>query len=174
MLALGLSGVSVYFSVLVVRGGFRLWLAHALQAEAVLTWPPRPQALVRWLSALGLLAAVLAVVAAMRQRPFVHVYAQAITALYFVVVAPLSSRVPQGLYRRGIWTETGFLGYGRVARLAFREGPGITLFLVPRGPVSVAHRLEVPPGEYGAVRRLLEDQARAGALKVEPGLLGLG
>ncbi len=173
MLALGLAGVSVYFSVLVVRGGFQLWLAHTLQPEAVLTWPPRPQPYLRWLSALGLLAAVLAVVAAMRQRPLFHVYAQAITALYFMVVAPLASRVPRGLYRSGIWTETGYMGYGRVARMAFRERPGITLILVARGRLSAAHRLEVPPGEYGAVRRLLEDQARAGALKQEPSLLGL-
>jgi hypothetical protein len=173
MLALGLLGVSVYFSVLVVRSSFRLWFARRLRPTALLTWRPRPPLQLRWLMALGLLAAALAVVTAIRERPLFHVYAQAVTALYFVVVAPLASRVPRGLYGGGIWTETGFLGYRRIGRLAFREQGGITLILVPRGHPSGAHRLEVPPGEYGAVRRLLEDQARAGVLKVEQGLLGL-
>jgi hypothetical protein len=34
-------------------------------------------------------------------------------------------------------------------------------------------KLPVPGAEYGTVRKLLEEKTRAGALRLEPGLLGI-
>jgi len=55
---------------------------------------------------------------------------------------------------------------------AFRETPDIVLILLPRRGTR-SFRLPVPPAEYGAVRKLLAEKARAGALSLEPAILGL-
>jgi len=57
--------------------------------------------------------------------------------------------------------------------MAFRETPEIVLLLIPRGRPARTRQMWVPPGEYGAVRKLLEDKLRAGALNVDAGILGL-
>ena len=80
-------------------------------------------------------------------------------ALYFVVMVPLARRIQLGLYRDGVWADSGFLPYAEIARMAFREGEEIVLVLLPRGS-RAAFRLPVPPGEYGAVRRFLQDKIR--------------
>ena len=61
---------------------------------------------------------------------------------------------------------------GNIARIAFRETPEIVLILLPRGR-SGSFRLPVPPAEYGAVRRVLEDKIRARVVNIEAGILGL-
>ena len=52
------------------------------------------------------------------------------------------------------------------------ERPEIVLVLVPRRG-SGALRLPVPPDEYGAVRRVLEDKIRERAVNMEQAILGL-
>ena len=39
--------------------------------------------------------------------------------------------------------------------------------------ISIDAKLPVPAGEYGAVRKLLEEKARAGVLRLDPAILGL-
>jgi hypothetical protein len=56
--------------------------------------------------------------------------------------------------------------------MAFRESPVIELILLPRGG-SGSFRLPVPPDEYGAVRKLLEEKIREHVVNVETGILGL-
>ena len=46
------------------------------------------------------------------------------------------------------------------------------LLLVPRGR-SRSVRLPVPPEEYGAVRKVLEEKRREGLVHVDEGILGL-
>jgi hypothetical protein len=71
-----------------------------------------------------------------------------------------------------VWADAGFLRYERIARIAFREAPEIVLVLVPRGG-SGPFRLPVPTSEYGAVRKILEEKIRDGAVTVEKAILGL-
>jgi hypothetical protein len=173
VLGLGLLGVSLYFTVMVARAAQRLWLFHRLRPTALLTWRPRRPGYLSYLLALGFVAAGLAVVTAARQRPLFHVYSQAVMAVYFVLIVPLMCRLPRGLFRDGIWTENGFLEYERIRRMAFLESPEIVLILVPRGRLGLARKLEVPAGEYGAVRKVLEEKARARVLNVDQGILRL-
>jgi hypothetical protein len=105
-------------------------------------------------------------------RPFHHVFSQAVMALYFMLIVPLSTRIQIGFYRDGVWADAGFLPYARIGRLAFRETPDIVLYLMPRG-ASRPLRLPVPAAEYGAVRKVLEEKKRQGLLQTQERILGL-
>ena len=172
LISLGLVGMGVYFLVQLVRGlaGYGRFLAVRDTAE--LTWPtPRPAQL-RYLTVLGVLGAVLAVVHAWLHRPIHHVVAFGLMTVYFLGLVPLARRIRLGLYRDGVWAHRGFLRWSDVGRIAFVEAPQIVLLLRPhRGGASF--KLPVPAGDYGAVRRLIEDKARAGVLRLDPAILGL-
>lgn len=164
-------GIGAYFTLLVAFGALRYLEFRRLRPTALLTWRARPGAQLPLLLSLGVLAAGIAVLNASMRRPLHHVWGQGVMAVYFIVTVPLLARIPLGLYRDGIWAESGFLPYLRIARLAFREGPEIVLMLLPRRGRSA--RLPIPPAEYGAVRKLLQEKAREGVLNVDAAILGL-
>jgi hypothetical protein len=172
ILGVGLVGLGVYFSVLLVRGGVLYARYLRLLPTAVVTWlPPRPR-FAALLTALGALAAAVTLLNARLGRPLHHVYGQAAMTVYFLGMGPLLSRVRRGVYRDGIFADRGFVLWGRISRLAFIEAGGIALVMVLRGTPFVS-RLAVPPGEYGAVRKAVEERIRRGELCVDPALLGL-
>ena len=70
-----------------------------------------------------------------------------------------------------MWAEAGFLPWERIARMSFRESPEIVLVLQPRGGAG-SFRLPVPPGEYGAAVKVIEEKVRARVVNTE-GVLGL-
>jgi hypothetical protein len=171
ILTLVLGGVAIHFSILTVRGVSIYLKFLKVRPTALLTWPVRP----RWnvqLLALGVVAAGVAVLNGYAHRPIHQIYSQGIMAAYFILMVPLLTRIHPGLYQDGVWAERGFLPYGKIGRMAFREFPEIVLVLVPRGGRG-SFRLPVPPAEYGAVRKVLEDKIRAKVLNVDAGILGL-
>jgi hypothetical protein len=172
VITLALAGVAVYFSALILRGLARWVRFRRVRQTALVTWPsPRP-AYYTPLLLLGGLAAASAVVNSFLPHTFHKIYSQLSIALYFMGILPLMARIPMGFYGDGIWSEGGFLPYDRIRRLAFHEGPDVVLLLLPWGGGG-AFRLPVPPGEYGAVRRILGDKIRSHDLKLEGGILGL-
>lgn len=173
LLTVGLLGLSVYFSVLLIRGFAGYLRFRKVRPTAVLTWPGRPPAHFGFLLGLGVTAALLAILNGVLERPFHHVYSQAVMALYFILMVPLSTRIHLGLYQDGIWADSGFLRYRDIERMAFFEVPEIVLVLLPRRG-SVSFRLPVPPAEYGAVRKVLEEKRRARVMNLRDGILGLG
>jgi len=165
-----LVGVGVYFSVLLARGVAGYLLFRRVRETALLTWPRGSSpyfALV-----LGVVSLGVALLNTRLDRPFLHLYGQYATAAYFILMVPLSARIRLGLYRDGVWADTGFLPYARIGRMAFREQPEIVLLLVPKGR-DRSLRLPVPKDEYGAVRKVLEEKIRERAVNVEAGILGL-
>ena len=170
MLTVVLVGIGLYFSVLLARGlaGYVRFLR--MRRSAVLTWRARRS--FHFALALGAVSLAVAIVNTSLDRPFLHLYGQYATAAYFILMVPLSARIQLGLYRDGVWSDTGFLPYARIGRMAFREGPEIVLLLLQRGAAR-AFRLVVPPEEYGAVRKLLEEKVRERVVNVETGILGL-
>jgi hypothetical protein len=93
-------------------------------------------------------------------------------AVYFLGLVPLARGIRLGLYRDGVWAHRGFLRWGDVSRIAFVETPQVVLLLQPRrgGP---SFKLPVPGPEYGTVRKILDEKARAGVLQLDPAILGL-
>jgi hypothetical protein len=172
IVTLALAGVAGYFSVLIVRGISGYVRFRRLRSTALVTWPgPRPPHF-PLLVLMGVINAVLAVLDGFMHHPLHKMYGPISIALYFIGVLPLVARIPMGFYGEGIWSERGFLPYNRIRRLAFRERPELVLLLVPRGSGN-ALRLQVPPAEYGAVRRVLGDKIRSHALNFEEPILGL-
>ncbi|HEY7409700.1 MAG TPA: hypothetical protein VII13_03100 [Vicinamibacteria bacterium] len=165
-------GLAAYFTVMVARTMHGYLLFRRLRPSAVLTWRVRRPAQLTFLLALGVVAALVALLNAYMRRPLHHVYSQAIMAAYFIVMVPLTFRIQRGLYADGVWAEGGYLPYARIGRMAFVETPEIVLLLVPRGRAG-PFRLRVPPAEYGAVRKLLEEKIRSRAVQMEEAILGL-
>jgi hypothetical protein len=170
-LTLILLGLGIYFSILVAFALSRYLLFRRLRPTALLTWPGRSRHL-PLLVALGILSLGVAVLNGSLRRPFHHVYSQGVMAAYFILMVPLLSRIHLGLYEDGVWADPGFLPYGKIGRMAFVETPEIVLVMLPRGG-SRTFRLLVPPGEYGAVRKVLEEKIRNHVLKMEEAILGL-
>ena len=172
MLSIVLGGLGLYFSVLNGRGLLRYAQFRRVRRTAVLTWPlPHPRHFALQL-VLGVVSGAVAVLNGSMDRPIHHVFSQAVMALYFILVVPLLTRIDVGLYRDGVWADAGFLPYAEIGRMAFRETPDIVLFLIPRGR-SRPLRLPVPAGEYGAVRKLLEEKKREGVVNTQERILGL-
>ena len=171
-LSVVLIGLGLYFLVLLIRGLRGYLLFRKVRPTALLTWPVPRSGQFPFLLALGVVATAVTALNAYLERPLHHVVSQALMAAYFILMVPLSARIRLGLYRDGIWADTGFLPYARIGRMAFREGPEIVLILLQRGAAR-AFRLPVPPGEYGAVRKVLEEKIRERVVNVEAGILGL-
>jgi len=171
-LSIVLVGLGVYFSVLLFRGLRGYLLFRRVRPTALLTWPVPPSGQLPFLLALGVVATGVTALNSYLNRPLHHVLSQALMAAYFVLMVPLCQRIRLGFYRDGVWADSGFLPYANIGRLAFRESPEIVLILLPRGR-SGSFRLPVPPEEYGAVRKVLEEKIRARVVNVEAGILGL-
>jgi hypothetical protein len=172
IVGLGLLALGLYFAVQLARGLIGYLRYRRVAPTAVVTWPaPRPAQL-PLLFALGVLGAATAVVNAWAQRPIPHVIGLALMAVYFLGLVPLARRIRLGVYAAGVWAHRGFLRWEDVARIAFVEGPPVVLLLQPRrgGP---SYKLPVPGEEYGTVRKVLEEKARAGVLHLEPVILGI-
>ncbi len=172
LIGLGLIGLGLYFFVQLARGlaGYRRFVR--VRPTAVLTWPaPRPAQL-PWLLLMGVIGALTAAVNAWRHRPIHHVIGLALMAAYFLVLVPLARRIRLGLYRDGVWAHRGFLRWQDVSRIAFVEQPQVVLLLQSRRD-GASFKLPVPSEEYGAVRKVIEEKARAGVLRLDPAILGL-
>jgi hypothetical protein len=172
VISLGLIVLGVYFSVQLVRGLAGYLRFRQLWPTALLTWPaPRP-ALLPWHYAMGAAGAITAGLNAWTGRPAHHVVGLALMAVYFLGLVPLARRIRLGLYRDGVWAHRGFLRWTEVSRIAFVELPQIVLLLQPRAG-GASFKLPVPPEDYGAVRKVMEEKARAGELQLDPAILGL-
>jgi hypothetical protein len=171
VLTLSLVGVAVYFAVLILRDLVRYARFRRVRRTALVTWRnPLPMAF--WL--LLMLGAINLPVAAVTllSHPWPEVVSPLAIALYFLGILPLLARIPMGFYGEGIWAEGGFVPYNRIRRLAFSEGPELVLLLLPWGRGG-AFRLQVPPAEYGAVRKVLGEKIRSQVMNLEGGILGL-
>jgi hypothetical protein len=172
IIGLGLVGLGVYFFVQLVRGFAGYLRFRSVRPTALLTWPaPRPAQL-PWLLAMGVAGAITAAINAGLHRPAHHVAGLVLMAVYFLGLVPLARRIRLGLYRDGVWAHRGFLRWSEVARIAYVEGSPIVLLLQPRRG-GASFKLPVPGEDYGAVRKVIEEKARTGVLRLEPAILGL-
>ena len=172
VLTVGLLALGVYFGIFLVRGLVLYLRFRRLRPTALVTWSaPRPPHF-RALVALGIVSALVAALNSFMGRPVHHVVPQGLMSLYFILMVPVLTGIPLGLYRDGVWAEAGFLSWGEIGRMTFRETPEIVLILLPRSG-SRSFRLPVPKAEYSVVRKTLEEKVRAHVLNLERGMLGL-
>jgi hypothetical protein len=172
LVSLGLLGLGLYFGVQLGRGLAGYLRYRRIAPTALVSWPAPAPAQLPWLLLLGTLGAATAAFNAWMHRPLHHVAGLALMAVYFLGLVPLARRIRLGLYRDGVWAHRGFLPWREVARIAFVETPEIVLLLTPRQRTA-PFKLPVPAAEYGTVRKILEEKTRAGALHLEPAILGI-
>ncbi len=109
------------------------------------------------------------------RRPLLATLAQALMALYYTVVFPLTLRIQRGFYRTGIWLDRGFVPYKAVRRLNWRETPEILLMVdSDHSWLGEGHQsLKVPGERFGEARRILASHIEDQTLSVETHILGL-
>lgn len=174
VITVALGALAVYFTVMVVLALVRWVSFRRVRHTALYTWRAPVSLVQRLLPLLGMASAAAAILNGALGRPLHHVYSQVIMAFYFIAMVPLLERIPIGIYRDGVLAERGFVPWGQVARLSFRETPEIVLLLLRRGRTRAPLRLPVPASEYGAVRRVLLEKIRERAVDVDAPILGLG
>ena len=105
--------------------------------------------------------AVLAIVIfyklAVLRLPPTAVFGETMMLVYYVYAMPLGLKIRRGLYADGIWTDGGYIPYGNIGGLTWREGANPTLVILYRWR-SFARKLIVPRTLYGEARKVLRDK----------------
>lgn len=126
---------------------------------ALLVWPrPRPKYF-SFAVLLGIVQALLLTAFVLLRRPAPQIFGLAMMLIYFLAAMPLSTRIDRGFYRDGVWADSGFVPWGRISGVSWRENP-LTLVLISHVR-SFAQHLEVPGGLYGEARKVLRDRIEA-------------
>ena len=160
IVAVLLATIGVGFLLANLRIAYQLLRFGRLRSSALLTWPGRSQAYPRLALVMGIvLALVISVKLVVLRRPPIECFGESMMLLYYVYLVPLGERIGRGFYQDGLWLDTGFLPYGSIGGLTWRETPEPTLVVLPR-MTRLARRLVVPPEHYAEARRLLRDKIR--------------
>lgn len=142
--------------------------------RARLVWPARRPAYYGLYRPMGVtLALVIVVKLVVLRWPPVHVFGETMMFLYYACFLPLSLQIRRGFYEDGLWLDAGFMPYGAIGNLIWREGPELMLLVIPRAR-RLARRLIVPSEKFGEARRLLRDRIAAGDIRFEDEGLRLG
>lgn len=169
LLALG-----VLFVLVNVKVGAQVLRWWRMRPHAVVTWPPPRPPFFAINIAIGVLLGVLLFVTAYAE---ISVQRRGLAALpsmfglsmmfgYYAYLLPLSVRIRRGLYRDGIWTDSGFMGYTEIGGLTWKGDH--TLVLASRQK-TVARRLRVPGSHIGEVRHFLRGKIGEHAIAFEAG-----
>lgn len=144
------------------------------RSSAILVWkgpkPPYYGFALALGAVLGLLVVFKLVVL---RRPPGQMFGEVMMFVYYGYVFPLSTRIARGFYRDGVWSDAGFMPWGRISAVSWKEDAGVTLVLISHFR-HVAKRLEVPGHLYGEARRLLRDKVKAHDIHIGGSGLDLG
>jgi hypothetical protein len=102
-----------------------------------------------------------------------ELFGEVMMFLYFGYAVPLSTRIARGFYQDGVWSDSGFMPWGQISAVSWKENDHVTLVLISHFK-SMAKRLEVPGHLYGQARRLLRDKVKAQDIHMGGSGLDLG
>jgi hypothetical protein len=144
------------------------------KTSALLVWEnPKP----RYYGFALALGAVLGVLVAVKMfilgRAPNQLFGEVMMFVYYGYAFPLSTRIARGFYRDGIWSDHGFMPWGQISAVSWKEEGGVTLVLVSHFR-SIATSLAVPGHLYGQARRLLRDKIRTHDIHMGRAGLDLG
>lgn len=162
-----LVALGVLFVIVNLRVSLELRAWWRLRRDIVLTWPaPKPPFFTINL-AIGVMLGVILLVTAYRMpRGLSSLFGLAMMFTYYGYLLPLSARIRRGLYRDGIWTDSGYMSYRDIGGLTWK-GEG-TLVLASRHK-TLARRLTVPGAHLGEVRHLLRDEIGRHTIEFDDG-----
>jgi hypothetical protein len=99
-----------------------------------------------------------------------QLFGEVMMFVYYGYTFPLSTRISRGFYRDGVWADSGFMRWGQISAVSWREGDAVTLVLISHFR-SIARQLHVPGHLYGQARRLLRDRVKSQDIHMgRPGL----
>ena len=173
VISIGLLGLGVYFFVQLARGLAGYLRFRQVWPTAVLTWPAPKPAQLPWLLAMGAMGAITAAVNAWLHRPPHHVVGLALMAVYFLGLVPLARRIRLGaLPRRRLGAPRLPALEGRRPHRV-RRGRRRSCCCSSRAAAARRSSCRSRPRTTARVRKLIEEQARAGVLRLDPAILGL-
>src|SRR5688572_3999409 len=142
--------------------------------SALLVWQnPKPR-YYGFTLALGVaLGALLAFKLFVQRRPPDQLFGETMMFVYYGYAFPLSTRIARGFYRDGIWSDSGFMRWGQISAVSWKEEGHVTLILISHFK-NIARRLEIPGNLYGQARRLLRDKVKAHDIHIGGSGLDLG
>src|SRR5687767_114532 len=108
-----------------------------------------------------------------QRRPPDQLFGELMMFVYYGYALPLSTRIARGFYQDGVWSDGGFMAWGQISAVSWKEEGGVTLVLISHFR-SIAKRLAVPGHLYGQARRLLRDKVKTHDIHVGGSGLDLG
>ena len=106
-------------------------------------------------------------------RPPNELFGEVMMFVYYACAFPLSTRIARGFYRDGVWLDSGFMRWGQISAVSWKEEGAVTLVLISHFR-NVARRLGVPGHLYGQARRLLREKVKAHDIRIGGAGLDLG
>jgi hypothetical protein len=175
LLALSFVGLALVLAIWNTVAVVQQLAYRRIAPTAELTWlPPRPWFYNLCLGIGFFMVSLSAISIFLLERPLMTNVAQALMAVYYTILFPLSFQIRRGLYATGIWTEGGFVPYSRVRAIDWIEKPNVILVLTIDGVFSESYRRLPVPGElFGPVRRVLASHIEDQSLTVQKSVLGL-
>lgn len=162
------------FSVANLKIVWDLLRFRARRSAALLVWQnPRPRYYGFSLGLGAILGLLLGFKIFVQHRPIGQLFGEAMMCLYYGYAMPLSTRIARGFYEDGVWSDTGFMRWGQIAAVSWRDEGDVTLILISRLR-NIGRRLHVPGPLYGQARRLLRDKVKAHDIHIGGSGLDLG
>ena len=107
------------------------------------------------------------------RRPLKDLFGELMMLTYYGYAFPFSVRIARGFYEDGIWSDSGFMKWGQISAVTWKEEGSVTLVLISHFK-SIARRLDVPGHLYGQARRLLQDRIKSQEMHMGGAGLDLG
>jgi hypothetical protein len=153
-------------------------------ADLVRFWRRRSSALLIWQNpkpryygftlALGvILGVLLAYKLFVQRRPPEQLFGETMMFVYYGYALPLSTRIARGFYQDGVWSDGGFMSWGQISAVSWKEEGSVTLILISHFR-NIAKRLQVPGHLYGQARRVLRDKVKTHDIHIGGSGLDLG
>ena len=147
---------------------------YSRRRSALLIWQNPKPPFYGFTLALGVLLGMLVAFKVFYQRRTPdQIFGEAMMFVYYGYVFPLSTRIARGFYRDGVWSDSGFMPWGQISAVTWREEGPITLVLISHFK-NIARHLQVPGNLYGQARRLLRDKVKAHDIHIGGSGLDLG
>jgi hypothetical protein len=164
----------VGFSVANVRIIVDLLRFRLRRSAALLVWQNPKPAFYGFSLALGVvLGLLLAFKLFFLRRPVDQLFGEAMMFVYYGYALPLSTRIARGFYQDGVWADSGFMRWGQISAVSWRDEGDVTLILISRLK-NIGRRLHVPGNLYGEARRVLRDKVKAHDIHIGGAGLDLG
>jgi hypothetical protein len=144
------------------------------KASALLVWQnPKPRYYGFALGLGAVLGALVVYKIFYQDRVPGQVFGEVMMFLYYGYAFPMSTRISRGFYQDGVLLDSGFMRWGDISAVSWKEGERVTLVVISHFK-SIARRLEVPGELYGQARRVLRDKVTAHDIHIGGAGLDLG